>query len=128
MIVKGKNIYKKAEQDLYIIKNCLNSNNIYLNLEKTEYVDFSPDIYYDTIQIHTCLGLENSFLHANCNCFKLRRVDNYNYLRCIIDKDLNFDLHIKSIHKLINKYGNALHICTSKRSKNLYFLHLLAPI
>lgn len=95
MIVKGKDIYKTAEQDLKIIKNRLNSNKLSLNLEKTEYVDFSPEISNDTIQIHTCLELENSFLQDDCNCFKLRKVDSYNYLGCIIDKDLKFDLHKK---------------------------------
>lgn len=40
---------------------------------------------------------------------------------CIIDRNLNLDLHIKSIQKLINKHKNALNICISKNSKKSVF-------
>lgn len=56
-------------------------------------------------------------MQADCDCFNLKKVYSFKYLGCIIDRNLNFDLHIKSIHKLINKLKNALHICTSKNSK-----------
>lgn len=65
--------------------------------------------------------MEDSFSQADCDCLNIKKVGNYNYLGCIIDRDLEFDLHIKSKHKLINKYSNALNICTSKNSKKSVF-------
>lgn len=87
-------------------------NKLTINMEKTEYVNFSKNMYKDNLE------LDN---------FILKKVENYNYLGCIIDSNLNFDLHIKSVEKQIKKYTKALNICVSNNfKKSVYSAFVLS--
>lgn len=66
------------------IKKWLDCNKLSLNLEKTEYVDFSPNNLLKMrncdLMVHKCdlneLNL-NDDLNVHDHCFNLKKVDNY---------------------------------------------------
>uniref|UniRef100_A0A1B6KPU2 Reverse transcriptase domain-containing protein n=1 Tax=Graphocephala atropunctata TaxID=36148 RepID=A0A1B6KPU2_9HEMI len=99
LIVKGNKLYEKTNEDLTKIQNWLHQNKLTLNLQKTEYIDFSK----------------------TDNQLDIKKVNSYKYLGCIIDVDLSFKQHIEHIEKQIKKAPKALYVCKDENFKKSVF-------
>jgi len=110
LFLKAKNnqeLYIKTNSDLYTIQNWLNANKLSLNVQKTEFIDFSPVIN------------TNYSIQINNNIIK--RVESYKYLGCIINKHLDFSQQIESTERLIKKSCKALNVCINPIFKKSVF-------
>lgn len=81
--------YRKANKDLFKIRNWLMKNKLSLHISKNKYIDFSEEVYNNNLTIHS-YSCKNTYNIPNiCNCSPLEIVEEYKYLGCIIAHKLN---------------------------------------
>lgn len=83
-----------------------------LNVEKTEFVDFSVKKPVNSLKLCN---------HNICNCPSIKRVEYYKYLGCIIDEKLDYNLQIEQTKNKIRNSIKALNVCVSPLFKKTVY-------
>lgn len=128
LIVWGENwdeVFYKAQKNFDCVCQWLRQNRLSLNANKTKYLTFSI-----TNKTQPSLNTFNIYAHSlscqnpTCSCPILERVPYIKYLGVQIDKNLNFEQHIKTItnrvRKLIAIFRNVREVADPKLLKTIY--------
>ncbi|KOB67646.1 Uncharacterized protein OBRU01_19381, partial [Operophtera brumata] len=95
------------EEGLSLVATWLNSNLLTLNADKTKYLCFhitkvsSPPVSLN-IKIHKC-GNSRTSQKPNCSCNMIDRADYIKYLGVVLDENLTFGQHIKTLSGRVRK-------------------------
>ncbi|KAF0710048.1 neuroblastoma-amplified sequence-like, partial [Aphis craccivora] len=105
-------LYPKANEYLIKIRNWFIENKLFLNISKTQYIDFSEANSNNKLIIHnfTCTNFNK------CCRPKLEKVNEYKYLGCILDQQLTFDIQVNEIGEKdkLNKLQDITNNITTK--------------
>lgn len=122
---KKEEAFNAAQSGFDSVGEWLEDNVLILNVDKTKYICFSirsnTDTYNDRHHIvsHECVFRES------CSCSKLEHVKIIKYLGVIIDSNLNFKDHTKTlcgrIRKLIYIFKNLRHVAEPSVLKQIYY-------
>jgi len=102
VFLKHKNINKLFELinlDLKNIASWYGSNQLAINIKKSNYIIFTKKITHGKIMEK----INDSQLFLTINNVKLEIVEETKYLGLLIDSNLSWDSHIQSINTKINK-------------------------
>lgn len=87
-------LFIKMQEDLVIISEWLESNKLYINAEKTNYIVFDTKNKFKDIELNE--------YELKINCLKIERIEQTHYLGLVIDNKLKFDFHIRNIKAKLN--------------------------
>ena len=116
-------VFEKAETGMRKISTWLSRNLLTLNLSKTNYICFhktaitapTPTLQ---LKLHTCLQ------QNKCNCSVLTKIDTVKYLGILLDQNLNFKAHIKSVASRVRKIISIMKLLRQSASlKTLYSVY-----
>lgn len=95
-------VYDKAERNLKLIYDWLNSSLLSLNVQKTNFITFS---YFNTDQPqqNTLTIHDISCPQQQCNCAPISKKSGIKYLGIEVDQHLRWDEHVVSVTKKIRK-------------------------
>lgn len=108
-------VHQMIEKDLISLRWWLLTNKIYLNIEKTKFIDFNlkqSEVKIDSLKYHSlkCTSFDV------CNCESIKKVDNIKYLGSVLDSYITWKEHCGNLKKQL---GNCL--------RKFYFLRSLCP-
>lgn len=119
LIFEGSNwpeVFEKAEAGLSCVSKWLRYNLLTLNSSKTNFVCFhktamtapNPNLQ---LQLHSCKRTLQQ-----CNCEALNKAEVVKYLGILIDQNINFKAHIKSLSGRVRKIVNIMKLLRDSAS------------
>lgn len=119
-------VHERTEKGLTIISNWLSDNLLTLNIQKTNFICFSPSTKSQPdntfqIKIHSCSNPSNLI----CNCPSIDKVNHTKYLGIILDQRLSWNLHLELLmnrtRKLIWVFKSLRRVMSNKLKTKIYF-------
>lgn len=123
--VSWATVKNAAETGLAEIASWLNANLLTLNVLKTNFICFTPNMRTQPgadfeIKIHRCVN----FLHCGGNCQNIEQVRSTKYLGITVDQRLSWHHHIEitmaRVRKLIWVFRNLRHVMPAQLLNKIY--------